>query len=149
MLSRVPAEALCVTSGELRRDGPGVLRVDVAGMRGELAPPDRAQAAAQDACDVVYVMWHVEPTPGVFVSVKSDPGQSTHAECGARGYVSVRPLRAAPAPVIVSGASHALRATLSGDELEIAADGAVVWTGRLPRDALASVSRSACARQRE
>jgi hypothetical protein len=41
---------------------------------------------AQDACNVVYAMWRIEPEPKLVVSIKSNPGQHTSAECGNGGY---------------------------------------------------------------
>src|SRR5262249_33739671 len=55
---------------------------------------------ARDACNIVYVMWHIEPKAKIEVSVKANPGQGTHEECGDRGYrfltSPVRPEEIAP-----------------------------------------------------
>ncbi|MCA1664388.1 MAG: serine/threonine protein kinase, partial [Myxococcales bacterium] len=45
---------------------------------------------AQDGCNLVYVMWRIEPVPGVVVSVKRNSAARTHAECGNRGYRNLR-----------------------------------------------------------
>jgi len=92
---------------------------------------------AKDTCNVVYVMWHVEPTPGVFVSIKSNPGKATHAECGDRGYTTPKPARTASAPRIEPGSSNVLRADLEARVLRVHADDALVWEGTLPDDAFA------------
>jgi hypothetical protein len=86
----------------------------------------------QDGCNVVYVMWRLDPKPRVDVSVKRNPGAKVHEECGARGYVKVKPARKATVPGLVRGATHVLRAELTGDELAAWIDGALVWHGRLP-----------------
>jgi hypothetical protein len=40
---------------------------------------------AQDTCNVVYVMWRVEPASKIAVQVKRNPGKRRHAECRAIG----------------------------------------------------------------
>jgi hypothetical protein len=143
-----------------------MVRVDAAGSRAEIRGDARARSAeiaftylgpsttteplangerrrqiglklrALDTCNVIYVMWHVEPTPGVAVSVKRNPGASKHAECGAGGYENIKPGAYRAAPSIQPGLRHVLRATLDGGDLVVVADGIVVWTGALPADAL-------------
>ena len=104
---------------------------------GELRRQIGLKLRAKDSCNVVYVMWHVEPTPGIAVSVKSNPGASTHRQCGDHGYINIRPTTAAPVARIVRDVAHALRAEIQGNLLRVLADGAVVWTGALPAQAFA------------
>jgi hypothetical protein len=40
---------------------------------------------AQDSCNLVYVMWRIEPEAKLVVSIKSNPGQEVHAKCGTPG----------------------------------------------------------------
>lgn len=88
---------------------------------------------AQDSCNVIYVMWRLDPSPELDVSVKHNPGMRSHAECGAAGYVMVQPSHLLGVlPVLVEGASHTLRAEIVGDELFAWVDGALIWQGRLP-----------------
>lgn len=91
---------------------------------------------ARDTCNVIYVMWHIEPDARIAVSIKRNPGQRTHAECGARGYVNLRPRRGGPVAAVGVGSSHALRAVLEGEELHVWADSALVWEGFLPSNLL-------------
>lgn len=44
---------------------------------------------AADPCNLVYVMWHAYPDSVIQVSVKRNPGQSTSAQCGNRGYTEI------------------------------------------------------------
>ena len=89
---------------------------------------------AHDTCNVVYVMWHVEPTPGIYVSVKHNLGQSTHSECGDHGYTNLKPEVSAPVAALHEGEQHSLRAWIEGSRLIVSADGAVVWKGQLPSE---------------
>ncbi len=103
---------------------------------GELRRQIGLKLRAKDTCNVVYVMWHVEPTPGIAVLVKSNPGASTHQQCADRGYVSIPPTAAAAVPHIVPNERHALRAEIHGDVLRVLVDRTVAWTGTLPPEAL-------------
>ena len=62
---------------------------------------------AQDGCNVVYVMWRLDPKPKLDVSVKRNPGKRTHEECGADGYTKVKPTRRVRTPAGVDFGSHA------------------------------------------
>jgi hypothetical protein len=103
---------------------------------GELRRQLGLKLRARDGCNVVYVMWRLAPKPGLVVSLKRNPGQSTSAECGNRGYSTVRPERQARVPELKSGEAHVLRAELEGRALRIRVDGASVWEGELPAEAL-------------
>jgi hypothetical protein len=90
---------------------------------------------AQNGCNLVYVMWRLDPKPQIEVSVKVNPGKATHAECGADGYTKVRPTKSWKVPVLASGDRHTLRAAISGDDLTAWVDEKVVWRGSLPKAA--------------
>ena len=163
-LEPVGSQRLCVTDGQLDRIDPRTLSVDVGRMRGVIAGdasrsaelafrypgPSRDEERlangelrrqiglklrAKDTCNVVYVMWHIEPTSRIVVQVKSNPGASTHEQCGDAGYLSVPPTAGTAPPAIQPGEHHVLRADLDGEMLTVVADGAVAWKGRLPAEA--------------
>ena len=92
---------------------------------------------AADSCNVVYVMWRLDPRPELEVSVKYNPGKRTHDECGAEGYTKVRASRHAAVPALDPGSSHVLRAEIRGDDLYVWIDGALAWHGPLPDEARA------------
>ena len=96
---------------------------------GELRRQFGVKLRAQDACNLVYAMWRIEPESRLVVSVKSNPGQHTSAECGNRGYRNIKPFRGAPLPPLRAGDSHSLRAEMNGEQLRIFADERVVWEG--------------------
>jgi hypothetical protein len=93
---------------------------------------------AQDTCNLVYVMWHESPTPGIHVSVKHNVGKTTHAECGDHGYVNLQPMRTQPPPIAI-GERHRLRAEIEGTTLRVHADEVLIWEGPLPSMALTLV----------
>lgn len=99
---------------------------------GELRRQIELKLRAQDSCNVIYVMWHIEPDAGIAVSVKRNRGQRTHVECGARGYTTIRAMRRTSAPTIESGSWHTLRAALRETALTVWSDGVVVWEGTVP-----------------
>ncbi len=90
---------------------------------------------AQDGCNLVYVMWRILPEPRVVVSIKSNPGRHTYAECANRGYHNVKGSGESTAAAVEPGSRHSLRAELDGDRLVAWADGKVVWEGRLDESA--------------
>ncbi len=154
-----PEAALCVTHGEVAT-ADGHLTVDNPTVRA-VAPASRGDAAAlrftytgasqesallasgqlrrqlglklhaEDGCNLVYVMWRIEPEPGIEVSIKRNPGKHTHAECGTDGYTKVKPKRNRKVPVLEPGAAHTLQAEIRGDELLAWVDNRLMWTGRL------------------
>ncbi len=83
---------------------------------------------AVDGCNLVYVMWRFAPESKIAVSVKLNPGQSTHDECGNGGYTQVAYI---DLPPVTPGEEHVLRARVDGRELTVWADDAEVWRGEL------------------
>src|SRR5262249_46518401 len=141
-LQSVTRRQLCVTTGAVIAAEHGVLRIDVREMRavvssgpartvearlryigpttegkrlasGELRRQFGLKLRAANTCNVVYVMWHIEPDSTLAVSVKRNPGMTTHAQCDAHGYRNLRPSRAAPVPALRPGEWHRLRASLA------------------------------------
>lgn len=154
---------LCVTSGKVDT-AASRLHVDAGAMRAVIAGDDSsvaeldftyrgpsAQTAplangeirrqiglklrAKDTCNVTYIMWHAAPTEGIAVSVKYNPGKSTHEACGDGGYISVKPTSSSPVPHLKPNDRHLLRGEIIGTTLRVLVDGAVVWTGPLPSQA--------------
>ena len=87
---------------------------------------------AQDSCNVVYVMWRLDPKPKIDVSVKFNANMHTHADCGADGYTKIRPYKKTLVPAFEYGKTHTLRAEIVGDELFAWVDGQLQFQGRLP-----------------
>ncbi|WP_373047758.1 hypothetical protein [Vulgatibacter sp.] len=104
---------------------------------GELRRQLGLKLRAADGCNLVYVMWRIDPKPALVVSIKRNPGKRTHAQCGAGGYRNVKPERAVPLPKLQPGERHVLRAALAGDRLVVQVDGRAVWEGALGEEILA------------
>ena len=79
---------------------------------GELRRQFGLKLRAQDACNLVYAMWRIEPESKLVVSVKTNPGQHSSAECGNRGYQNIKPRRSSPVPTLHPGDTHTLRAAI-------------------------------------
>jgi hypothetical protein len=104
---------------------------------GQVARQIGLKLRAKNTCNLLYVMWKLDDKERVAVSVKRNPGQSTHKECGANGYVNIKPAfqeRPEKFPSAKDGKSHILEAEVSKSnaknyELVVKADGNVVWKG--------------------
>jgi hypothetical protein len=116
-----------------------VYRGETEAQRALASGPARRQLGlklrAKNGCNVVYVMWRLDPRPKLEVSVKLNPGAKDHEDCGADGYTKVKPTKTWALPDLVVGDRHDLRAAIAGDELTAWVDDKVVWRGRLPSSA--------------
>lgn len=90
---------------------------------------------AQDPCNLVYVMWRIEPESELVVSVKRNRNQHTSSECSNHGYENIKPARSSAIPKLKAGQTQTLRAELNGEELTVYADNREVWRGELGPDA--------------
>src|SRR5580692_2154307 len=154
----VPRAKLCVTEGAIEQASGNRMSVNVPKMRafvtvattqdvearftyfgktagekplgsGEMRRQFGLKLRAQDACNLVYAMWRIEPESKLVVSVKSNPGQHTSAECANRGYRNIKPIHSRPVPVLRPGVTHTLRAELNEAEMRVYADNNLVWEG--------------------
>jgi hypothetical protein len=98
---------------------------------GELRRQIGLKLRAEDTCNLIYVMWHIEPDATVAVSIKRNPGMHAHEQCRAGGYVNFKAQRRIDLSPIRLGQSHTLRAELHGNDLTVIADGKVAWLGTL------------------
>jgi hypothetical protein len=81
-------------------------------------------------------MWRIEPESQLVVSIKSNPGQHTSAQCANHGYQNIKPARSRPAPVLHPGEAHWFRAQMNGSEVTVFVDNSLVWEGPIPPVAL-------------
>jgi len=159
-------ENLCVTEGAIEKVSGDRLRVNVPKMRayavvataqstevrftylgptgkearlgsGEMRRQFGLKLHAQDACNLVYAIWRMEPESKLVVSVKRNPEAHSSAECGNRGYKNIKPRKASAVPRLEPGKSHTLRAEMKRDELRVFVDNREVWEGSVGADAAA------------
>jgi hypothetical protein len=163
-LALVSRSALCITEGSIEELPGGRLSVRVPKMRaylnqstpqdvearftylgstgnearlgsGELRRQFGLKLRAADACNLVYAMWRIEPESKLVVSIKSNPGQHTSAECANRGYKNIKPAHSSPVPSLSEGQAHSLHAAMQGQELRVYVDDRLVWQGQLGMEA--------------
>jgi hypothetical protein len=96
---------------------------------------------AQDACNLVYAMWRIEPDSKLVVSIKENPGQHLSAECGNRGYRNIKPQRSPPIPKLRAGDVHTLRAEMTPTAMNLYIDETLAWQGPLSSNVLKWDSR--------
>jgi len=102
---------------------------------GEIRRQFGLKLRAQNACNLVYAMWRIEPESKVVVSIKRNPDQTKSSECGNRGYQNIKAQHAAAVPALRAGDTHTLGAELDGNELHVFVDNRLVWEGNLGPDA--------------
>lgn len=85
---------------------------------------------AKDSCNVLYIMWRIEPEQRVVVSKKSNPGQRLARECGNNGYEDIAPDSITHPPVVQEGRTHTFDAYLAEDnKLQVFVDNKPIWEG--------------------
>ena len=100
---------------------------------------------SKDTCNLLYVMWRIEPEEQIVVTLKSNPGKSAHSDCGARGYTTIAaiPLRDIGVTATTQQ-SHRLRTRIdesNGDfTCTVYVDDKKIWTGPLNRDLIAPIN---------
>lgn len=163
---QVRLDQLHVTNGDITQTKTGRLEVSTKEMRAVLKFPTDQEATvnftylaptrevsklgsgevrsqfglklrAQDNCNLVYVMWHFAPDQKIAVSVKRNPGESTHEQCLDHGYINnIKPHSSKQPRQVRADEPHTLSASMHGSELRVSADGQVVWEGDLEPVAL-------------
>lgn len=94
------------------------------------------QLRAQNTCNVLYIMWRIEPAEQVLVKLKSNPGQSRHEECENRGYQTLAAIPLGPLQITAKDrALHQLQAEVTLTKnccaCSIGADARPLWTGEV------------------
>ena len=96
---------------------------------GELRRQIGLKLLAENDCNLLYVMWHIQPNSAFSVSIKHNTGAKTHAECRADGYATLTPYFKYEPPTIQSGEEHQLSAQIDDTQLSVFADTQLVWRG--------------------
>ncbi len=96
---------------------------------GEIRSQVCLKLRASNTCNLMYVCW--QENGQINASVKSNAGQSTHAQCGANGYHGFFSTQSTP---LTPHAAHTLTAKIIADTLTITAD-ENTYSVELPADA--------------
>lgn len=159
--AQIPLDDFHVTNGKIENAPHGRLMVSTKEMRAVLKHPTPQNVAlkftylgptaevsrlgsgevrsqfgiklrAQDNCNLVYIMWHFAPDQKIAVSVKRNPGESTHEQCLDHGYINkFKPRVSVPAAAVRPNQPHKLAASMKGSDLTVVADDRIVWQGDL------------------
>ena len=164
-LARAPAARWRVTKGHLETLSDGRARVREPKMRAVVPDADGDEAElrfvylgpsdasaplgsgemrrqiglklrAADGCNLLYVMWRIEPKAQLVVSLKSNPGLRTHRECGTHGYRNLVARAGAQPGTLAPGVEHRLHAKLEGRILRVWVDRALAWEGDVGAETL-------------
>ncbi|HET8937248.1 MAG TPA: hypothetical protein VFN67_27590 [Polyangiales bacterium] len=149
-ITRVSATRFETSSGAMRAQrkgkGPDVAELrfhfrgptedDVPLSSGEIRRQIGLKLRAQDGCNVVYAMWHIEPSRGLSISVKSNPDKHESSACGDGGYTFLEAREEHEVQEIEADSEHTLRAAIAGKDLQVYADGKLSWVAELPEEAL-------------
>lgn len=87
---------------------------------------------AENGCNLIYVMWRLDPKPMILAQVKRNPGAKDHKACGADNYKWVKAQVQNPPPALVAGDKHTMRAEIENQELSVFVDDTLYWRGKLP-----------------
>lgn len=98
----------------------------------------------ENTCNLLYVMWRIEPTEQIVVTIKSNPGQTRHRDCGAKGYVPVARIPLSDFAITATNrAFHRLRARVDESDgafrCSVDVDGQTIWTGTLDAQIIAPI----------
>ena len=96
---------------------------------GEMRRQIGLKLRAADGCNLLYVMWRIEPKAQLVVSLKSNPGMTTHRQCGARGYKNLVARAGTQPAAIAPNLEHRMHAKLDGRILRVWIDRALAWEG--------------------
>jgi hypothetical protein len=100
---------------------------------------------AKNTCNLLYVMWRIEPVEEIVVTIKSNPGMSNDGDCGARGYVSVARIPLKDIGVTATTHQvHRLRARVASEndtyKCLVDVDDKTVWSGVLDARLIAPIN---------
>ena len=85
---------------------------------GELRRQIGIKLRAENTCNLVYAMWHIEPDSRVAVSIKRNPGMSTHEQCHAGGYINLQQSGDAAPPKIVAKPAGTAKAPAEANAMQ-------------------------------
>ncbi|WP_430451837.1 hypothetical protein [Rhodopirellula europaea] len=112
---------------------------------GELVRQIGLKLRAKNSCNLLYVMWRIEPVEQIVVTFKSNPGASSHSDCGAHGYSTIAniPLEEV-GTTAKTHTAHRLRARVEEEHGNfrciVDVDDKTVWSGPLETRVVAPIN---------
>jgi len=133
-----PKERAVRTSGEHSR---AVLQFRYRGPSEKTAPLDSGaviqqiglKMRAMNTCNLLYIMWRIQPTEEIYIAIKRNPGKSKYADCGANGYIVLGRVPLKPLGITAATQkTHRLGVSVTQIEgrypCEVTIDGRRVWS---------------------
>jgi hypothetical protein len=99
----------------------------------------------KDTCNLLYIMWRIDPVEEIAITIKSNPGKSNHVDCGADGYIKVASIPLKDIGVsATTQETHRLRAKIdekNGEfQLTVDVDEKTIWSGALDPKIIAPIN---------
>jgi hypothetical protein len=99
----------------------------------------------KNTCNLLYVMWRIEPKEEIVVTIKSNPGKSNHGDCGAGGYKDVARISLEEIGVSATNQqTHRLRAHIHEEngffKCSVYVDDKEIWSGDLDAKIIAPIN---------
>lgn len=112
---------------------------------GEVVRQIGLKMRAKNSCNLLYVMWRIEPVEQIVVTVKSNPGHSSHSDCGARGYTTIAKISLEEVGITArTHSAHRLRARVEEEngnfQCIVDVDDKTVWSGSLETRVVAPIN---------
>lgn len=82
-------------------------------------------------CNLVYVSRRFGPKSEILIQTKENKGQSTHKECGDKGYTRIA---AVAIPSAELGQEFSMVGSFKNDNLTVRYNGKTVWSGNVPSE---------------
>lgn len=112
---------------------------------GEMVRQIGLKMRTKDTCNLLYVMWRIEPEEQIVVTLKSNLGKSTHADCGAGGYTTIAAVPLKDLDITAtSHEPHRLRARITETDnaftCTVDVDDNTAWSGQLDPELIATIN---------
>jgi len=99
----------------------------------------------KNTCNLLYVMWRIDPNEHIFVILKRNPRKPTHKQCGASGYRTIAIMSLSHLQITAKDhQTHTLSARLvtqtDGYLLSVAVNDCELWSGTIDSDLLNEIN---------
>jgi len=100
---------------------------------------------AKDSCNLLYVMWRIEPVEELYIAIKRNPGKSKHNDCRTHGYIKLGRIPLKPLDITATThKTHRLSAVVTDTDgryvCVVAIDGRRIWSDDIDAKAIADIT---------